>query len=65
MATKNIGEVLKAYRKTKGITQLELAKLLGITRPYVVMIEKGTYIPGIKLTRAIADLTKTPIKDLI
>lgn len=65
MATKTVAEVLRAYRLKNGLTQLELAKKLGITRPYLNQLENELLKPGIKLLKVISDTTKTPIKDLI
>lgn len=36
-----MGEVIRQYRKKKGLTQEELAKRLGVTAPAVNKWEKG------------------------
>jgi putative transcriptional regulator len=35
-------ERMKSYRKAKGLTIAELAKRVGISKPYLSMIENGT-----------------------
>ncbi|QKS70306.1 helix-turn-helix transcriptional regulator [Paenalkalicoccus suaedae] len=40
---------MKVARTEKGLTQQELAKLVGITRQTVSLIEKGKYNPSLKL----------------
>ena len=37
----DIGEVLRAYRRTHGLTQAELAEMLGFTQSYVSKIERA------------------------
>lgn len=43
------------FRKSKGVTQEEFAKIIGVSRQTVIAIEKGNYIPslllGIKIAR--------------
>ena len=40
---------MKAARAAKGLTQQELADLVGVTRQTVVAIEKGDYNPTVRL----------------
>lgn len=40
---------LKAARIEKGLTQADLAQLIGVTRQTIGAIEKGKYNPTIKL----------------
>ena len=40
---------MKAARAAKGLTQQELAELVGVTRQTVVAIEKGDYNPTVRL----------------
>ena len=40
---------LKEYRKSKGKTQAECAKELGVTRQYFSDLERGKHQPGRKL----------------
>lgn len=47
--------MVKEFRKKKNLTQLELAKQLGITNDYLSAIERGSRTPGFKLAKKIAD----------
>ncbi len=40
---------LKSMRTAKGLSQEELARLVGTTRQTVISIEKGTFCPTAKL----------------
>ena len=40
---------LKAIRTAKGLSQEELARLVGTTRQTIISIEKGTFCPTAKL----------------
>ena len=44
---------LKEYRKSKGKTQAECAKELGVTRQYWSDLERGVFEPGRKLAMKI------------
>ncbi len=51
---------LKLARMEKDISQLELARRVGVTRQTIGMIESGDYNPTLKLCRAICrELGKT------
>lgn len=39
---------IKKYRKEKGITQLRLSVLTGLSKDYIVAIECGRRVPSIK-----------------
>ena len=39
--TVNLGDELVRYRQSKGLTQVESAQLLGISKSYVSRIERG------------------------
>ena len=45
---------LKEYRKQKGLTQEELAKILGVSRQTIISIERGKYIPSLPLALKMA-----------
>ena len=51
---------LKIARMEKGLSQIELAKRIGVTRQTIGMIEAGEYNPTLKLCIAICrELGKT------
>lgn len=49
-----IGEEVKTARTAKGLTQDELAGLVGISRNYISDIERGQYTPSVKTLAALA-----------
>ncbi|MBQ6059438.1 MAG: helix-turn-helix transcriptional regulator [Clostridia bacterium] len=55
------GELIKALRKERGLTQIELAKAAHISRSYLGDIERDRYDPSLKTLRQIsAALQVTP-----
>lgn len=54
----NIGEVIRKNRKSKGLTQEEMARRLGVTAPAVNKWESGSTMPDIMLLSPIARLFK-------
>ncbi|NOZ81607.1 MAG: helix-turn-helix transcriptional regulator [Candidatus Micrarchaeota archaeon] len=40
---------IKEFRKKLGITQEELARLVGVRRETIVFLEKGKYNPSLRL----------------
>lgn len=55
---------LKQIRKQKGITQEELAKAIGITRPYLSDIERGVKTPGGDIIIKIANYLQLPVEEI-
>ena len=51
-----IGDVIKKYRKSKGLTQEEMAARLGVTAPAVNKWERGGTLPDVALLAPIARL---------
>ncbi len=47
---------LKQARKSHGITQVAMAKKLGISKSYLCNIEKGVYIPKADMLFKMADV---------
>lgn len=45
MDAKRIGQVIREARLAKGLTQAELAKMVGISQPSLSDIERGVYTP--------------------
>ena len=56
MKSEQIGYKLKTLRKTKKLTQVELADLLGVTRATISNYETGRRAPHIKELERIAKL---------
>ena len=56
-----VGELIKRKRKEKGLTQDELAKMLGVSRPAVCQFEKETAHPRFETLQKIADALDVPV----
>ncbi|MGN1164074.1 MAG: helix-turn-helix domain-containing protein [Candidatus Ornithospirochaeta sp.] len=60
-----VGEVIKKYRKEKGMTQEEMAECLGVTTPAVNKWERGNTLPDITLLSPIARLLGITTDELL
>lgn len=60
VSSQSAENLLFAYRRSAGMTQLELAKLLGISLSYMSLLEAGKRPPGPKLARTIETLLGIP-----
>lgn len=60
----NLSSKLRAMRKQKGLTQLELAKKIGVSESYICQIENGKMISIKKLDKLAKALGCEP-KDLL
>lgn len=56
-------EVLK-YRKSKKMTQEELAFLVGVTRQTIISIEQGKYVASLPLALRLARVFDVSVEDL-
>lgn len=65
MSTKEtITTRLQEVRKQKGVTQLELAEAVGVTRQTIISIEKGNYVPSVLLALKISQYFDTEVEQL-
>ncbi len=55
---------MKELRKQHGLTQEELAVLVGVRRETIVFLEQGKYNPSLRLARAVARALKCTIEDV-
>ena len=55
---------LKTYRTLKGMTQGELAELVGVRRETIMRLEKAQYNPSLKLAVDISRAVEAPIEDI-
>ena len=53
---------LKPYRQAKGLTQGELAELVGVRRETIMRLEKAQYNPSLKLAIDISRAVDAPIE---
>ena len=59
-----INEKLKQARKARGVSQTELAKIIGVSRQTVNMIENGDYNPTLALCLRICHALGKTLDDL-
>jgi len=55
---------IKELRAAQGMTQVELAKRVGVRRETIVFLEKGKYNPSLQLAHAIAKTFNLPIEEV-
>ncbi len=51
-------------RLQAGLTQVELAEKVGVTRQTIIAIEKGDYTPSVALALRLAKVFKISVEDL-
>lgn len=51
-------------RQKAGLTQVDLAEKVGVTRQTIIAIEKGDYTPSVALALRLAKVFKTSVEDL-
>ncbi len=55
---------LKKYRLSKGLTQEQLADMVGVRRETIMRLEKAQYNPSLKLAIDITRAVEAPIEEL-
>ena len=55
---------IKSLRKSKGITQLELAKEIKVSRKTINTVENGVFIPSTILALKIAKVLQVRVEEL-
>ena len=60
-----IGEQIKNYRKTEGLTQEQVANYLGVSTPAVNKWEKGSNMPDLSILVELADYYDMDLKELL
>lgn len=61
---KIVGEQIVVFRKLRGLTQTELAEIVGKDRQYLYKIEKGKVTPNIVTLSIIASALKITLSEL-
>ena len=59
-----MNDKMKQARLNKGLSQAELAKIIGVSRQTINMIENGDYNPTIALCRNICKTLDCTLNDL-
>ena len=60
MTHKNVGNKVKDLRTDLGMTQAQLAELVGVARVSIVSIETGRFIPTIETALRISEALDVP-----
>lgn len=60
----SIARRIRAFRKLKGLTQLELSEKVNISIAVIGSIERGTRVPEVRVLRAIAEVLGVSIEEL-
>ncbi len=55
---------VKELRVSKGLTQGELAELVGVTRQTIISLEKGSYVPSLLLAMKLSEVLHSPIEEM-
>jgi putative transcriptional regulator len=55
---------LKETRVTRNLTQEALAQAVGVTRQSIIAIEKGKYVPSVRLALELAQALEAPLEDI-
>jgi putative transcriptional regulator len=55
---------IQECRLQRGLTQEELADLVGVSRQTIISIEKGNYVPSLELAFALAHVFKSTVEKL-
>lgn len=55
---------VQKYRTENGLTQVELAEAVGVTRQTIISIEKGNYEPSVCLGLRLAKTLSTTVEQL-
>jgi Predicted transcriptional regulator with C-terminal CBS domains len=50
-----VGELIREARESRNLTQEALARMIGVTAPYVTQIESGRRVPTVTTCLAISD----------
>lgn len=61
---KKITSRIKQFREELEMPQLELAKLVGVSRQTIYYLERGSYNPSLTTSFKISEILKKPIHDI-
>lgn len=52
-------------RKEKGLSQEQLASMVGVSRPFISQMETGEHLPSIKTAKALANVLECTVDELL
>ena len=61
---KKITSRIKQFREELELPQLELAKLVGVSRQTIYYLERGSYNPSLTISFKISEIFKKPIHEI-
>ncbi|WET51018.1 helix-turn-helix transcriptional regulator [Chryseobacterium indologenes] len=61
----NVGQIIKDFRKKKGIKQGEFSKMCEITQTYLSLIESNQKEPNLSLLKTISENLEVPLPILV
>ena len=64
MAERRLGNRLKEIRTAKGLTQTDLAALVGVSRKTINTVENSVFVPSTVLALALAKTLNTHVEEL-
>lgn len=64
MLQKELGEKIRQIRKSKGLTQEQLAEKIGIDNKHLSRIEKGRHMPTYKILKNLANVLDFDIYEI-
>lgn len=64
MTHNRVGNRLRELRANLGLTQAQLAELVGVARVSIVAIENGRFLPTIETALLISEALKVPVEDI-
>lgn len=64
MAERRLGNRLKEIRTSRGLTQTDLAALVGVSRKTINTVENLVFVPSTILALALAKMLNTTVEEL-
>ncbi|GAG37934.1 unnamed protein product [marine sediment metagenome] len=61
---KKISSRIKHFREEMDLSQLEFAKLVGVSRQTIYYLERGPYNPSLTISFKISEILKKPIHEI-
>ena len=61
---KKIASRIRQFREEMDLSQIELAKLVGVSRQTIYYLERGSYNPSLTISFKISEIFKKPIHEI-